>query len=88
MAAEVHERAAAAAIDVPEPFAVRAEMFFALLDEINFAEGAGVGHFFDFEIFRSEEEFFAVHEEDAGFFCGGDHFFAFGDGHGERLFDR
>ena len=61
-------------------------MFFALLDEINFAEGAGVGHFFDFEIFRSEEEFFAVHEEDAGFFCGGDHLFAFGDGHGERLF--
>src|ERR1700722_4013013 len=86
VAAEIHERAAAAAIDVPEPFAVRAEMLFALLDEINFAEGAGVGHFFDFEIFRREEKLFTVHQEDAGLFCGGDHFFALGDGHGERLF--
>src|ERR1700683_439432 len=48
VAAEVHQRAAAAAVDVPEPVAVRGEMFFALLDEINFAEGTGVGHFFCF----------------------------------------
>ena len=46
VAAEVHEGAAAGAVDVPEPFAVRAEMFFALLDEIDFSEGAGIGHFF------------------------------------------
>src|SRR4029077_5114748 len=48
VAAEIHERATAGAIHVPKPGAVRAEMLFALLDEINFAERAGVSHFLRF----------------------------------------
>src|SRR4029077_3394141 len=80
VAAEVHERATAGAIHVPKPGAVRAEMLFALLDEVHFAERTGVRHFLGFQIFWSEEKLFAVHEEDAVSFRGGDHLFAFGDG--------
>src|SRR5713101_7932394 len=86
VAAEIHERATAGTIDVPEPRAVRTKMFFALLHEINFSESAGVGHFLGFQIFWREEKLFAVHEEDAVLFRGGDHLFAFGNGHGQRLF--
>ena len=86
MAAEVHEGAAAGAIDVPEPFAVRAKMLFALFDEIDFSESAGIGHFFRFQIFRREEKLLAVHQQNAVAFCGCDHLLAFRDGHGQRLF--
>ena len=48
VAAEIHQRAASGAIDVPEPRAVRAKVFFALFDEIDFCEGPGIRHFFGF----------------------------------------
>ena len=86
MTAQVHEGAAAGAIDVPEPLAVRAEMLFALFDEIDFSEGAGIGHFFRFQIFRREEKLLAVHQQNAVAFRDGDHLLALRDGHGQRLF--
>ena len=61
-------------------------MFFTLFDEIDFSEGAGIGHFFRFQIFRCEEKFLAVHQQNAVLLCDGDHLLALGDGHGERLF--
>ncbi len=86
VAAEVHEGAAAGAIHVPEPLAVRAEMLFALLDEIDFAEGAGVGHFFRLQVFRREDKLLAVHQQNAVAFGDGDHLLALRDGHGQGLF--
>ncbi len=86
VAAEVHERAAAGAIDVPKPGAVRAKMLFTLFDEINFSERAGVRHFLGLQIFWREEKLFAVHQQDAVLPRGGNHLFAFGDSHGERFF--
>jgi hypothetical protein len=85
MAPEIHQRAAARAIYIPEPLAVRAEVLLALLHEVNFSEGAGVGHFLGFEIFWGEEKLFAVHQQDAVFFRDGDHLFAFFNGHRQRL---
>ena len=84
--AQVHEGAAAGPIHVPEPLAVRTEVLFALFHEIDFSEGAGVGHLFRFPIFRREEKLFAVHQQNAVALGGSDHLFAFRDGHGQRLF--
>src|SRR5262249_33976802 len=44
--AEVHQRATAGTINVPEPGAMRAKVFLTLFDEVNFSERARVGHFF------------------------------------------
>src|SRR5260370_35010563 len=70
VAAEIHERAAAGAIDVPKPGAVRAKMLFALLDEIDFSERAGGGHFLGLQIFWRDERLFPVHQQDAVLFRG------------------
>ena len=61
-------------------------MLFALLDEIDFSEGAGIGHFFRLQIFRSEDKLLAVHQENPMAFGDGDHLLAFRDSHGQRLF--
>src|SRR6266404_752066 len=60
--AEVHQRAAAGTIHIPEPGAVRTKVLFALLDEIDLSECAGVRHFLGFQIFWGEEKLFAVHQ--------------------------
>ena len=59
--AQVHECAATGAIHVPEPRAMRTEMFLALFHQINFPEGAGIRHFFRLQIFRREQKLLTVH---------------------------
>jgi len=36
MTAQIHQRATAAVIDIPEPGAMRTKMFFTLFDEVDF----------------------------------------------------
>ena len=84
--AEVHERAAARTIHVPEPETVRPEMFFALLDEMNFAERAGIRHFLGFQIFWREEKLLTVQQKNAVAFRHRNHFFTLGNGHRQRFF--
>src|SRR5207245_2767481 len=76
VAAEIHECTPAGTVYIPEPRAVRAEMFFALFDEIDFSERGGVSHFLGFQIFWRKEKLFTVHEQDTMLLCGGDHPFA------------
>ena len=65
MAAQVHQRAAAGLLDVPEPVGVRAGVLLALLDEVDVAERALVRHLLRLHVLRREEQLLGVHEEHA-----------------------
>ena len=88
VAAEIHECAATGFVHIPEPGAVWTEVFFALLDEIDFAESALVGHLLGLDVFGSEEEFFGIGEEDTLASAGVDHFVRFGEGSCRAVFRR
>jgi hypothetical protein len=63
VAAHVHENAAAGLLHIPKPGRVRPEMFFGLLDHVNLAERAFVGHLLGFDVFGSEEQFLGIHQQ-------------------------
>src|SRR6185312_9320323 len=86
VAAEVHQRAAAGALHIPEPIAVRAEVLFTLLDEVDLAEAALIGHFFGLNVFRREEELFRIGQQHAFALAGIDHLVCFGERYAKRLF--
>ena len=64
---------------------MRAEMFLALLHQVNFAERALVRHFFHFHVFRGEQQLFGIHEQYARFLADVDHLVGFFQRHGQRL---
>src|SRR6266700_3097864 len=56
VATEIHKRAAAAVIHIPEPWSMRSKMLFALLHEMDFADGAIIRHFSRHKIFGGKEQ--------------------------------
>ena len=73
MATEVHQRAAAGLIDVPEPVGVRARVLLRLFDEVNAAEGPFIGHLFRLHVFRCEEQLLGVQQQHTGLLAGVEH---------------
>jgi len=57
------------------------EVLFTLLDEMNFSEGASLGHFPGSHVFGCEKELLGIHEQDAVPLGSLQHLFAFFDGH-------
>ena len=73
MAAEVHERAAAGLLDVPEPVGMRPGVLFTLLYEVDAAERAFVRHLLRLHVFRREEELLGVEKQNTRFRARLDH---------------
>ena len=85
VAAEVHERAAARLLDVPEPVGVRAGVLLALLHEMDAPERAFVRHLLRLDVLRREEQLLGVEQQHAGLGARVDHRVRFLERDAERL---
>ena len=85
VATQVHERAAARLLDVPEPVGVRSRVLLALLYQVDSPEGAFVRHLLCLDVFRREEKLLGVEKEDAGPGAGIDHRVGFLERDAKRL---
>ena len=65
MAAQVEQGASADSLHIPKPLCMGAKVFLALLDQVHFAEGAGVGHFLRLDILRREQERLGIEQQDS-----------------------
>ena len=86
VATEIHERAAAAAIYIPEPWSMWSKMLFALFHEMDFAERAIIRHFLCLKVFGGEEKFLGVQQQDTCLPGDMNHLLAFLDRHSQWFF--
>src|SRR5690349_666152 len=85
MAAEIHERAAAGLLDVPEPVGVRTVVLLTLLHEMDATEGALVRHLLRLHVLWGEEKLLRVQQQYIGLPARVDHLVGLLEGDAERL---
>ena len=85
MAAEIHQRAPARPLDIPEPVGVRSGVLLALLHEVDATERALVRHPLRLDVLRREEQLLGVQQQDARPRAGVDHRVSLFQGETERF---
>src|SRR5215211_5320983 len=88
VAAHIEHHATAGTVYVPEPGHVWTRMFFGLLSKEWFADRAFVDQHFGADVFRREQEFLGIHQQDSRLLAFLDHLIRLFERDAERLLDN